>query len=65
MQAGGHEVSSGASGWGLAGWGVGGREEGDWTGEGHTHHRPYVSCFSLLPRGSWQALCRNRKHRRR
>lgn len=30
-----------------------------WASEGCTHHRPHVSCFSLLPRRSWQALCTN------
>lgn len=47
---------SGVSGWGLAGQVVTGV-----TG-GHTHHRTHVSCFSFLPRGAWQALCRFRKH---
>lgn len=38
---------------------AGDRLGGRWirVSEGHTHHRSHVSCFSLLSRRSWQALC--------
>lgn len=43
---------------------LGGGGGGWWAREGRTHHRPHVSRFSLLPRGSRQALCRKRSRHR-